>query len=106
MVDLRVVDELNCINKLEAQTTLAVFVWDTTAFRPSGKPGSDCLSGKGKLSHHFMCDAMRAGRNRGFGHERYLKLRYWLLHGRQLGRAYQGSTRALYLDIAMRYKRQ
>ena len=45
---------------------------------------------------------MRAGRNRGFGHERYLKLRYWLLTS-PAWQSLPGLSRALYLDIAMRY---
>ena len=38
MVDLRVVDELNCINKLEAQTTLAVFVGTQRLFALVANP--------------------------------------------------------------------
>jgi hypothetical protein len=45
---------------------------------------------------------MRAAKNRGFGHERYLKLRYWLLTS-PAWQSLPGLSRALYLDIAMRY---
>lgn len=51
----------------------------------------------------FVVNLMsRSAKKEGFGSERYLKLRYWLLRS-PAWQSLPGRARALYIDIAMRY---
>jgi hypothetical protein len=58
------------------------------------------LDWKKSLRHGDVVN--RSAKNRGLSHERYVKLRYWLLRS-PAWQGLPGLARALYIDIAMRY---
>jgi hypothetical protein len=69
-------------------------------------PPDDCgydTSPSGLALTVFVVNLMgRSAKQKGFGSERYLKLRYWLLRS-PAWQSLPGLARALYIDIAMRY---